>query len=339
MEWVEITGRTVEAAKEAALDQLGVDEGDAEFEVVAEPGKGLFGRLRGEARVRARVRPMKPRPKERNRDGRRHRRQLQGDDSDRGGTGTGGGGGSSSNRSGGAGQAASSGDPSSAGRGDRGSGVGGGQSQAVAAGPSARRRSRRRRGAASTESTGAPRGNDRRTETPGVLTEADRHKPQQEDRQVEVALEEQAEVAKDFLDGLVAEIGLPADVAVGRVDDDTVELAIDGHDLGVLIGQRGATLVALQDLTRTVVQRRTGATNGRLLVDVAGYRRKRHEALARFVEQVAAQVKAEGRSKALEPMSAADRKVVHDTVNAMEGVTTTSEGEEPRRYVIVSPQS
>lgn len=339
MEWVEITGRTVEAAKEAALDQLGVDEGDAEFEVVAEPGKGLFGRLRGEARVRARVRPMKPRPKERNRDGRRHRRQLQGDDSDRGGTGTGGGGGSSSNRSGGAGQAASSGDPSSAGRGDRGSGVGGGQSQAVAAGPSARRRSRRRRGAASTESTGAPRGNDHRTETPGVLTAPDRHKPQQEDRQVEVALEEQAEVAKDFLDGLVAEIGLPADVAVGRVDDDTVELAIDGHDLGVLIGQRGATLVALQDLTRTVVQRRTGATNGRLLVDVAGYRRKRHEALARFVEQVAAQVKAEGRSKALEPMSAADRKVVHDTVNAMEGVTTTSEGEEPRRYVIVSPQS
>jgi spoIIIJ-associated protein len=156
---------------------------------------------------------------------------------------------------------------------------------------------------------------------------------------VEVALEEQAAVAKDFLDGLVAEIGLPADVAVGRLEEDTVELAIDGQDLGVLIGQRGATLLALQDLTRTVVQRRTGATNGRLLVDVAGYRRKRQQALARFAQQVATQVKAEGRSKALEPMSAADRKVVHDTINALEGVTTTSEGEDPRRYVVVLPQS
>ncbi len=60
MEWVETTGRTVEDAKEAALDQLGVDESDAEFEVLEEARAGLFGRLRGEARVRARVRPTAP---------------------------------------------------------------------------------------------------------------------------------------------------------------------------------------------------------------------------------------------------------------------------------------
>ncbi len=63
MEWVETTGRTIEEAKDAALDQLGVDETDAEFVMVTEPKAGLFGRMRGEARVRARVRPTSPRPK------------------------------------------------------------------------------------------------------------------------------------------------------------------------------------------------------------------------------------------------------------------------------------
>src|SRR5579863_5263228 len=63
MEWVETTGRTIEEAKDAALDQLGVDETDAEFVMVSEPRAGLFGRMRGEARVRARVRPTSPRPK------------------------------------------------------------------------------------------------------------------------------------------------------------------------------------------------------------------------------------------------------------------------------------
>src|SRR4051795_13033951 len=84
MEWVETTGRTVEEAKDAALDQLGVDEHDAEFEIVEEPKVGLFGRLRNEARVRARVRPTTPRPK----DDRRNRRRRDG----KRGAGSGGGG-------------------------------------------------------------------------------------------------------------------------------------------------------------------------------------------------------------------------------------------------------
>ncbi len=71
MEWVETTGKSIEEAKEAALDQLGVDEDDAEFEVVEEPKPGLFGRIRGEARVRARVRPTRPRPKVERRERRR----------------------------------------------------------------------------------------------------------------------------------------------------------------------------------------------------------------------------------------------------------------------------
>ena len=78
MEWVETTGRTIEDAKEAALDQLGVDESDAEFEVVEEPRAGLFGRLRSEARVRARVRPTAPRAKDDRRDRRRRRARQRG---------------------------------------------------------------------------------------------------------------------------------------------------------------------------------------------------------------------------------------------------------------------
>lgn len=153
----------------------------------------------------------------------------------------------------------------------------------------------------------------------------------------DVPLSEQADVARDFLVGLLDSFGAVGDVAVREVDEDTVELAISGSDLGLLIGPSGSTLTAIQEVTRTVVQRQTGGRNGRLLVDVGGYRQKRKEALARFTEGVAAQVRETGVAKSLEPMHAADRKVVHDTVNGLEGVQTTSEGEEPRRRVVISP--
>jgi spoIIIJ-associated protein len=154
---------------------------------------------------------------------------------------------------------------------------------------------------------------------------------------MDVSLGDQADVARQFLDGLIEEMDLDAEININHLDEDTVELRVDGNDLGLLIGAKGATLLALQDLTRTVVQRRTGAANGRLVVDVSGYRQKRKEALERFARQLAEEVKSHGARKVLEPMSAADRKIVHDTVNALDGVTTTSEGEEPRRRVIILP--
>lgn len=152
---------------------------------------------------------------------------------------------------------------------------------------------------------------------------------------MEVALEEQGRVAQAFLTGVVEEMGLQAAVDVQPRDEETVEVVLSGEDLGVLIGSRGATLYALQDLTRTVVQRKTRAENGRLLVDVGGYRQKRQEALVRFVQKVAGELKESGGRKALEPMNAADRKVVHDTVNEIEGVTTVSEGEDSSRHVVL----
>ena len=154
---------------------------------------------------------------------------------------------------------------------------------------------------------------------------------------MDVALEEQGAVAREFLDGLVGRMGLAAGVAIAEPEDDTIELNLEGDDLGLLIGPKGATLLAIQDLTRTVVQRKTSAGNGRILVDVSGYRRKRREALARFARQVAAEVVSSGTRRSLEPMSAADRKVVHDTVNDIDGVATISEGEEPRRRVVILP--
>jgi len=127
-------------------------------------------------------------------------------------------------------------------------------------------------------------------------------------------------------------------VVVAPIDDDTIEVQVQGDDLGLLIGPKGQTLASIQELARTVVQRQTGAHNGRLLVDVGGYRQARREALVRFTEQVAAQVVASGTPTVLEPMTAADRKVVHDAATDIEGVTTSSEGEEPRRRVVIQPE-
>lgn len=303
MEWVETTGRTVEEAKDAALDQLGVDEQDAEFEVMEEPKLGLFGRLRSEARVRARVRPTKPRPKEDRRDKRR-RQQREG-----------GSGGSGASREGG-------------GR--------GGQSVPKADAPEGERAERPERGPKPERAKSAPRGGNGGNGGKGRNGER-RQREEGDEVNEDVSLAEQADVARQFLEGLLQEFGATGSVQVNEIDEDTVEVAVTGDDLGLLIGPKGNTLTALQDVTRTVVQRKTGGRNGRLMVDVGGYRQKRREALERFTQQVAAQVKESGTRRVLEPMHPADRKVVHDTANTIEGVSTTSEGEEPRRRVVILP--
>jgi spoIIIJ-associated protein len=152
-----------------------------------------------------------------------------------------------------------------------------------------------------------------------------------------MTLEEQAEVAKEFLEGLLDQYGLEASVETRVIDEETVELAATGEGLGMLVGPKGSTLAALQDVTRTVVQRRFPSRTDRILVDVAGYRERRAAALQRFSRQVAAEVIEGGAERALEPMSPADRKVVHDAVNEIDGVATRSEGEDPSRHVVIAP--
>jgi spoIIIJ-associated protein len=152
-----------------------------------------------------------------------------------------------------------------------------------------------------------------------------------------LTLEQQGDAAKGFLAGLVREFGLDAEVTYTEVDEDTVQVAATGGDLGLLVGPRGATLAAIQDLTRTFVQRQSETRTDRILVDVAGYREKRVAALRRFTEGLAAEVKESGEERVLEPMSPADRKVVHDAANEIDGVETRSEGVEPTRYVVIQP--
>ena len=154
----------------------------------------------------------------------------------------------------------------------------------------------------------------------------------------EVSLDEQGEIVQDFLDGLVEAFELDGELQTEQIDDEMLEVQIVGDDLGLLIGPKGQTLMAVQELARTVVQRRAeGNPRGRFRIDVGGYRQRRREALERFTRTVADEVKSSGAQKALEPMNASDRKVVHDTVNEIDGVATTSEGEDPRRRVVILP--
>ena len=157
------------------------------------------------------------------------------------------------------------------------------------------------------------------------------------DEEVDISVDEQADQAVEFTRGLVEAFGAKAEVASHLEDEDTVLVDVTGDNLGLLVGPRGATLAAVEELVRTVVQRQTGGHGVRVHVDVAGYRAKRREALSEFTRQLAERVRDEDAEQALEPMSASDRKVVHDVVAEIEGVATTSEGEEPRRRVVIRP--
>jgi spoIIIJ-associated protein len=305
MEWVETTGRTVEEAVEAALDQLGVHEEELEFEVLVEPRGGLFGRFGGtEARIRARVKPIS-----REKPGTRRRRRNRPE-----------------REAGGGGRRSGSAD--ARGRDRETASVGGGGSGAPAVvadegergadagGGNGNRRRRRRRKPARPEVT---------TDEGATM-----------EREAEVPIEEQAEAAEVFTRGVVEAFGAPARVGTQiSHDDDTVLVEITGDNLGLLVGPRGATLHALEELVRTVVQRQTGGHGVRINVDVAGYRAARRSALEGFTRDLAARVLETGRDQALEPMSSADRKVVHDTAAEIDGVETVSEGEDPRRRVVL----
>jgi spoIIIJ-associated protein len=162
----------------------------------------------------------------------------------------------------------------------------------------------------------------------------DDERPEVEVESVPVAM--QAEHAATFTDQLVRTMGFSATVRT-EIDDDDVTVHIEGDELGPLVGPKGATLQALEEVVRAAVQHYAGGHSAWVHVDVGGYRERRREALAAFARKVAAEVEESGETRALEPMNAADRKVVHDTVAEIEGVATASEGEDPRRRVVIRP--
>ncbi|MEY4371399.1 MAG: hypothetical protein RL219_168, partial [Actinomycetota bacterium] len=269
-EWVETTGKSIEEAKSIALDRLGVADEDAEFEILEEPKPGLFGRVRGEARVRARVKPKSPRAKNDRRDRGRRR----------------------------------DGAPREEGSGDR------------------------------TGENRAPRQKSQKQEKK-MSDNNDRPRRERPDGPPADPAEVAAQAEK-FLLGLAGALGASASTQ-SVIEGDDIEVQLNGSDLGLLVGPRGSTLQAVQDITRVVAQRRMGDHDTRLRIDIGGYRAKRKEALSRFVNQVADEVVSSGTARALEAMPSSDRKIVHDALTGRTDIATHSEGEDPNRRVVITP--
>lgn len=280
MEWVEFTARTVDEAKEMALDRLGVAADDAEFEVVTEPKPGLFGRMRGEARVRARVRPAQARQKMDRRDRKRKQDDTEG------------------------------------------------------AAPKAPKTKPAASSPAKPRAAKPPAGRAAEPE-PEPISTANTATPITREQQ-DVNARQVGEEALKFMDELVAAFGLTATSELVE-DGDDLEVRLHGDNLGLLVGPKGTTLQAVQDLARVASQRRLGDHDTRLRIDVGGYRERRKEALGRFAIQMADEVKQSGVARVLEPMSSADRKIVHDALSVIDGIGTRSEGDDPYRRVVITP--
>ncbi|GIH05939.1 SpoIIIJ-associated protein [Rhizocola hellebori] len=145
----------------------------------------------------------------------------------------------------------------------------------------------------------------------------------------------QSEVAADYVEGLLDILDADGDIDE-LVSNGRPVVEVVGSKLQSLIGPRGATLEALQELTRLAIFKQTGEPS-RLLLDVGGYRDQRRKELALVARNAVDKVKQHGEAVRLEPMSAFERKCVHDVVNASEGVASESEGVEPNRRIVVRP--
>ncbi|MFG2481604.1 MULTISPECIES: protein jag [Streptomyces] len=151
-------------------------------------------------------------------------------------------------------------------------------------------------------------------------------------------LEQEGEIAADYLEGLLDIADLDGDIDMDvEADRAAVSIVSDSasRDLQKLVGRDGEVLEALQELTRLAVHRETG-DRSRLMLDIAGFRAKKREELAALGAQAAADVKSSGEPLKLAPMTPFERKVVHDAVAAA-GLRSESEGEEPQRFVVVLP--
>ncbi|KND31680.1 Jag family protein [Streptomyces acidiscabies] len=151
-------------------------------------------------------------------------------------------------------------------------------------------------------------------------------------------LEQEGEIAADYLEGLLDIADLDGDIDMDvEADRASVSIISDAHgrDLQKLVGRDGEVLEALQELTRLAVNRETG-DRSRLMLDIAGYRAQKRTELSELGAKAAADAKNSGEPVRLKPMTPFERKVVHDAVKAA-GLSSESEGEEPERFVVVLP--
>jgi spoIIIJ-associated protein len=285
MEWVEVTGRTVEIAVAAALKELGLSSTEeATIDVVQEPKAGFLGMGRIDAVVK-----VTRKPQQKKRRGRRRRK------------------------------------PGDAAKTEK---------------RTSQRPEKTSKRPKDKQTTGKPgqRSKQEHTEQKQAGKKSAPAAPKRqrvEDKPVS-DINEQAEVAQDFLEGLVDAFGLEGTVST-RVDEDILFLDISGGQTEALVGQKGSIMYAILDLTRTVIQRKTHGAP-RMRIDIAGYGERRRTALETYARRLADRVLVEGGEIALEPMNPADRKVIHDAVTDIEGIETYSEGEDPRRAVIIAMQ-
>jgi spoIIIJ-associated protein len=295
MNWVEAVGKTVDEAVAEAMKALEIESRDqVDVEILEEPKAGFLGLGGKEALVRV---TAKPKPKRR----RRRRSHSKGSEGD----------GGNADR-----DSERSRTSSKDGKGRK--------NQRPEKKQQKDRQPRDRR--SDREGRTMPRNGPEqaRNDNDNDNTEADRH----------ADIEQQAEIAKAFVDGLIEAFGLEGDVAT-RIEDDVLYIDINGEQTEALIGPRGSVMQSILELTRTVVQRKTyGAP--RMRIDISGYAERRREALNIYARKLADRVLSEGGEVMLEPMNPADRKVVHDAVAEIEGVRSFSEGEDPHRSVVIA---
>ncbi|MEV7970341.1 R3H domain-containing nucleic acid-binding protein [Sphaerisporangium sp. NPDC088356] len=165
------------------------------------------------------------------------------------------------------------------------------------------------------------------------MTEVNEERAQQAAPDI-AALEQEGEIAADYLEGLLDIADLDGDIDMDVEGDRALVSVVDIKGID-LVGANGEVLEALQELTRLAVHRRTGERS-RLMLDVAGYRQGRRVELSKLGARAAEDVKRSGEAKSLQPMTPFERKIVHDAVAAA-GLRSESEGEEPERFVVVLP--
>ena len=305
MEWIETTGSTVDEAKDRALDRLGIAEDDMQFEIIEEGSNSLFRLKRKEARLRARVKPVNTKPKF----DRRQRNKKQ----SRGGKNTNGSGDTKNNNS---------------------------RKNVKKGNPRESNKKTFNNNKTDKDAANARKKRDtdiKSTKKGSSKTDSEaRNNGKEAVKKNKMNLEEQSEITEDFVSGLLERMGLQARV-VSSIEDNRAVVQAQGLNLGLAIGPRGETVRAITQLAHTMIQRRSdGEAEGKLTVDIGGYRERRRTFLAEFAVNQANEVLEDGNPIALDPMNASDRKVVHDAVSDVEGVATRSEGSDYDRHVVIT---
>ena len=305
MEWIETTGSTVDEAKDRALDRLGIAEDDMQFEIIEEGSNSLFRLKRKEARLRARVKPVNTKPKF----DRRQRNKKQ----SRGGKNTSGSGDTKNNNS---------------------------RNNVKKDNPRESNKKTFNNNKTDKDAANARKKRDtdiKSTKKGSSKTDSEaRNNGKEAVKKNKMNLEEQSEITEDFVSGLLERMGLQARV-VSSIEDNRAVVQAQGLNLGLAIGPRGETVRAITQLAHTMIQRLSdGEAEGKLTVDIGGYRERRRTFLAEFAVNQANEVLEDGNPIALDPMNASDRKVVHDAVSDVEGVATRSEGSDYDRHVVIT---